>query len=355
MLIYLLLYFSFFLCACFELFLSGRRKIVTIFLVASLGLAVILIAGMRWETGTDWITYRYFFETIETRNWSSSGMELGYEMLVRFFKMLSGEQTVFLFFCASFIVLLTYYTLYKHSPYPLFSLFLLISYSLVGIGFGVRQDLAIAITLFSITYIIDRSLIKFVLLVSLAAFIHKSSLIFLPAYYLYNFRWNLVKALTAISISIICVLMSETIMQTFGSLVEERKAELYMEMGMDMVQDPYTSLVKGLSGRFLFLLITIGFVKYDDENKIYNGIFNLYVFGILIYVTFSPINLIFSRLARPYDIFQIIILPLVYAKATRLQKAIIITIIIAFSVLKFYTFIKADDGVNIPYKSILSR
>lgn len=342
----------------FDIFVAGRRKIVMLFLLCTMGTAVILAAGLRWDTGTDWSTYRYYFVSIESRNWGSSGMEIGYEILVRFFHyFFNGEQTPFLLFTAFAIVTITYTALFKASKFPLFSLFLLMSYSLVGSGFGVRQDLAIALIVFSITYIEQRSFIKFVAIMLLAFAIHKSSAIFFPAYYLYTFRWSAVKISTIILFTVLCVALSETLMQTLGSLVSENKAEHYLELGMDHFDNPVMSMIKGLAGRFLLLLVGIGFVKYgENEDKFYNGLFNLYVFGIIIYSIFTPLNLIFSRLARPYDVFQILLIPLAYSKASRTYKIIILFVIISFSVLKFSTTLKnSDEGVYVPYKSIFTQ
>ncbi|MEO6287386.1 MAG: EpsG family protein [Dyadobacter sp.] len=322
-----------------------------------LGVTMIIFAGMRWNTGTDWGSYRSYFTSIERRQWGGSGMEIGYEIIVRFFKMfISSDQTPFLFFCSIFIIGFTYPTVYKHSPFPLFTLFLLISYSLVGSGFGVRQDLSIALTLYSITFIKERSFYKYAVIVFIAALIHNSAVIFFPAYYIYLFKWNTAKFLIISAVVIAFIFLSGTLMQTFGALVAERKAEHYLEMGMDQFENPYVALMKGLSGRLLFLSICVWFVNYKTgENKYYNGLFNLYVFGIILYAIFSPINLIFSRLARPYDIFQILIIPLAYFQAKRIYKIFIVVIIVAFSILKFSTIIRNDDGVNIPYKSALSR
>jgi hypothetical protein len=354
---YLAVYSFFLLFGLFDLFISDRKKIVMLSILTFLGLTMVIFAGMRWGTGTDWDTYRSYFVTIERRAWQATGMEIGYEFLVRFFKyFISSSQTPFLFFCAIVIIVFSYKTVYKFSPFPLFSLFLLISYSMVGSGFGVRQDLAIALSLFSITFIQERSLVKFLAVLMLAASIHQSAIIFIPAYFLYNFRWTTTRSILAISLVALCVLMSEKLMLSFGSLVDERKARIYMEMGMEQVSDPHVSLLKGLSGRLLFFLTAVGFVNYRDEkNSFYNGIFNIYVFGIVLYAIFSPINLIFSRLARPYDIFQIILIPLAYSNASRLMKVVIVVVIFAFSIVKFMSFLTADEGVYIPYKSVLGQ
>ncbi|MCF0074500.1 EpsG family protein [Dyadobacter sp. CY261] len=322
-----------------------------------LGLTMIVFAGIRWETGTDWPQYHYYYKTIEQRIWGLSGMEIGYEVLVRTVKALTNtDETPFLFFCASFIVFFTYTSLYKLSPFPLFSLFLLISYSVVGSGFGVRQDLSIALTFFSIIFITERSPFKFFATVLTAALIHNSAVMFLPAYFLYTFKWNTVKVVVVLIGVIFCVLMSERLIITLGPLISAHKTEHYMEMGLIAVRadNPYVALLKGLSGRFLFLMICIGFVNYkSDGNSHYNGIFNIYITGIIMYIIFTPINLVFSRLARPYDICQILIIPMAYSLANRTQKIIIISIIVAFSFFKFYTTLSgSEDGSLIPYRTI---
>jgi hypothetical protein len=327
--------------------------------MAVLAITMIILSGIRWNTGTDWENYLYYFKIIDIRPLGGSGMEIGYEILVRAFKLfISTNYTAFLFFCAIYIIFFTYTVLYKFSPFPLFSLFLLLSYSFVGSGLGVRQDLSIALSLVSLTFIMDRSLPKFLIIVFLSTLIHNSAIVFLPAYWLFNFKWNTSRALIAIAFTIFCIILSEKIMANFGTLISARKVELYMEMGMGMEveENPYKTLVKGLLGRLLFFAILVGFVNYEEEDrKLFNGLFNLYVFGIVLFSIFSPISLIFSRLARFYDIYQILLLPMAYLFAKRAYKIILFVIITAFSLLKFTTALNGAKGTFIPYKTIFSK
>ncbi|WP_439582735.1 EpsG family protein [Dyadobacter bucti] len=355
--IYFAVYLFFFLFSAWDLFIADRRKAIKISLMALLGITMVIFAGIRWETGTDWENYLYYFKIIDIRPIGGTAMEIGYEMIVRLFKsIISTNYTAFLFFCAIYIILITYFALYKFSPFPLFSLFLLLSYSFAGSGFGVRQDLSIALTLVSLIFIVERSLIKFVVIVLLAALIHNSAIIFLPAYWLYSFKWNTVKVLTVIIFTLFCVLFSERLMTTFGSLISARKVELYLTLGMETDINPYSTLIKGLLGRFLFFVILVGFVDYKNEDrKLFSGLFNLYVFGIVIFSIFSPISLIFGRLARYYDIYQILLLPLAYLYAKRVYKIIIFLVVSAFSLLKFATALNGAEGTFIPYKTIFSK
>jgi hypothetical protein len=357
MTIYFIIYFIFLSFALFDLFISGKSRGVLLLIMACLGVAMVLFAGLRDDTGTDWFNYKYYFGTIENIPLAKSAMEIGYEFMVRAFKFLvSTGLYPFSFFLCLAIISNTYFFLFQYSPYPIFSLFLLLSYSLVGSGFGVRQDIAISISLLSFYFIEQRSFAKFASIIIFASLLHNSALAFLPAYWLYKFKWNLPKILICVTVVGIAIFFSEQILLTFGGLISARKVQLYVEMGMEQVENPYITLLKGLVGRLLIFSLAVGFVRYgEDENKLYNGLFNIYVFGMIIFAIFSPISLIFGRIARFYDIYQIVLVPMAYTQASRLFKIAIFVIIVAFSVLKFSSTLIGDvEGLYVPYKSIFS-
>ncbi|CAG5069896.1 hypothetical protein DYBT9623_02633 [Dyadobacter sp. CECT 9623] len=357
MTIYFVLYFVFFVFTLGDLFISRERKKPLLVPLILLGVTMIVLAGLRWETGTDWPNYFRYFNTVEKVDYGRSTMEIGYESLVRSFKFLFGAKyTGFLFICATFLISLTYYTVYKVSPYPIFSLFLLLSYSVTGSSFGVRQDLSISLTLLSFIFIEKRSFYRFAAIVFIASLLHNSAIVFFPAYYLYKLKWNVLTALFFLFVLALSFYMSSYLIQTLGTMVSEQKTEFYMELGQEALEDPYTSLMKGLSGRLLFLFILAPFVNYSEGgSKEFNGIFNLYVFGIILYTIFTPISPVFSRIARSYDIFQILAIPYAYYITNRFFKLALIMIIFTFSIYKFQSIIRNDPGILVPYKTIYTN
>ncbi|KQS33284.1 EpsG family protein [Dyadobacter sp. Leaf189] len=356
MAIYFIIYFLLSTTALADLFIKKASNKSLLFPLILIGSLVIITAGIRWETGTDWPNYLAYFRRIKQVEFGATGMEVGYELIVRSFNLFSENYTLFLFECALIIVSFTYYTVYKTSPYPAFALFLLLSYSLVGSGFGVRQDLAISITLFSVIFIQQRSFYKFAIVVFIATLIHKSSFVFFPAYFLYNLKWNVLSVLAILVVIIISFYLSDIMIETIGSAVSEHKTEVYMDLGDEAIEDPYTTLLKGLSRRLLFLALLIPAVNYTENgDKDFNGIFNIYVFGIVLYIIFTHLNPIFSRIARPYDIFQILAIPIAYYNASRRYKIILVSIVFVFSVYKFTSMIRSDEGINVPYKTIFTE
>lgn len=358
MAIYFVIYFIILFFTLFDLFISGKTRQLLLMIMGFIGLIIILVAGLRTDTGTDWFNYKYYFSTIENIPFMRSAMEPGYEILVRSFKLVFGQDyTPFLLFFATCIVTITYFFLYKYSPFPIFSIFLLMSYSMVGSGFGVRQDLAICFSLIAFTFIEQRQVYKFLGIMLLAATIHNSALAFVPAYWIYTFKWNALYVVICVTILVVAVAFSDKILNLFGTVIASRKIQLYMEEGMEKVDNSYMALIKGLSGRLFFLTILIWFVKYrGEENELFNGIFNLYVFGIMLFIIFSPISIIFGRLARYYDIYQIVLIPLAYRDASRLFKIAIFLFVTSFSALKFSSSILNDPAaIYVPYKSVLNE
>jgi hypothetical protein len=357
MAIYFIIYSLFFTITLGDLFISRESKKPLLVPLILMGIVMVVFAGIRWETGTDWPNYLTYFNIMEKVQLWRSAMEIGYEFLVRSFKIVfGGNYTLFLFECAIIITSFNYYSIYKLSPYPFFSLFLFLSYSAGGSSFGVRQDISLCLTLFSFIFIQQRSFPKFVLFVCLAALVHKSAVVFFPAYYLYNLKWNVLTVLAVLFVLAISFYLSGYLIQTIGSIIAERKTEFYLDLGQEAFEDPYTTLIKGLSGRILFLLLLLPMVDYsDDGDKVFNGLFNLYVFGIILYTIFTHLNPIFSRIARSYDMFQILAIPLAYYNASRRYKIILIGIVFAFSIYKFTSTIKNDPGILVPYKTIFDR
>ncbi|TLV00783.1 EpsG family protein [Dyadobacter luticola] len=356
MVIYFIIYLIFFAFTLGDLFLSRESKRPLLVPLILLGIMMIIFAGLRWETGTDWPNYLRYFRIIDKLELGKTQMEKGYELIVRIYKFTFGSNyTGFLFFNATILILITYLSVYRSSPYPIFSLFLLLSYSVVGSSFGVRQDLSICLILFSFTFIRDRALVKFIICVFLATLIHNSAVIFFPAYYLYNLKWNVLTAIFFLLVVASGFYWSSSIMQIFGGMISERKAEFYLELGMDNAEESGTSLVKGLAGRILFLVTLIPFVNYSENgDKVFNGLFNLYVFSIILYAIFTPVGAVFSRLARPYEIFQILAIPFAYYGTNRFYKVALLVIIFTFSIYKFSSAIRNDPGILVPYKTIFT-
>lgn len=85
---------------------------------------------------------------------------------------------------------------------------------------GVRQCLAMCICLFSYKFVRERKLMPFLLLLLLAFLFHKSALLFLAAYVVYNRKINWINALVYVVVGVLSYVYIEIIQEFFNGFLE---------------------------------------------------------------------------------------------------------------------------------------
>ncbi len=150
-----------------------------------------LIFVFRYKyIGADTIGYVRFFEQ-DVRKYSFSELlnqdlmreEIGFRLYVKVVSLLTSNYTIY-FLINALIIFGTLYRFAKEhtdNPFIFFFLFMTLGmYSFVETG--LRQTLAMMVCLWAVDFIKNRKPIRFVLLVIIAQFFHKSALIFLITY-----------------------------------------------------------------------------------------------------------------------------------------------------------------------------
>lgn len=186
----------------YSFFLKGykiskrKNKIGFIFISISV---LIFILGFRAQTmGVDLKGYLPSFDKLNKASWTQiihMNSYLNYEKgYVIFNKMVGSvwcDRQFFLFICAACSLLPVGIFIYRNSNHMLFSMVIYMSLPCFLIVFsGLRQGIAIGITMLSVEFIKKKKLLKFVLLILLASTFHSSAIIFLIAYPLYRLKMN---------------------------------------------------------------------------------------------------------------------------------------------------------------------
>lgn len=183
----------------------------------------ILISGLRkWDVGADTYAYYNNFERMKATSWGSVLEDLlcyllrgldtkdpGYEVMVKLFQLFSQNYQVFLLAIAVFFMTLMAIWIYKNSASPCtsFLLFSTLFYSFYAIT-GHRQVIATALVSFvGYERIKQRKFWKFMAVTFIAFLIHKSSLVFLPLYFIAGLPVTTgYRILCAVIVAIIAVL-----------------------------------------------------------------------------------------------------------------------------------------------------
>lgn len=150
-----------------------------------------IMAGVRSGVGTDFANYDYRFTMLRNVSWSRAlsvnNAEIGFIVLSKFLSCFMNNPWIF--GSISFITLTIFivalekqYSVHVHRM--MFTIYLLqyyfFSYNLV------RQNIALAIVFFSMTFILNKSPVKFFLTIAFASLFHVSALIYIPAYFIMN-------------------------------------------------------------------------------------------------------------------------------------------------------------------------
>lgn len=161
-----------------------------------------LLAGLRYDVGVDYMTYRDIYE--------SSGdiremLEIGFVGIIKLFNLLELPFSVFTT-CYSFLtILLVFHFIRKYSPYLYLSVF--IYYAIGNYYFSsfnsMRQSLATAIFMNCLPLVSNKKFWKYLLVLLTTSFcVHFSSLILIPLYFVLNRKLSLFFKLSVIIFAI---------------------------------------------------------------------------------------------------------------------------------------------------------
>ena len=129
------------------------------------------------------------FENINKYNFSN--IEYGYYILNRAVYFISDNYQFFLFIITAIIYFNLYFFLKNYSKHIRISLLLFILLGFFDNSLNlIRQLLGISIILYSYKYILSRNFIKFISIIILASFFHRTSLIFIFAYFLHKIPYK---------------------------------------------------------------------------------------------------------------------------------------------------------------------
>lgn len=321
----------------------------------------IIIGGLRWNTGNDWLPYYRYFEYFDWDTYySKATFEPGYSQLTRLVIALGGDYTVFLIVYTILLVGLRSFFLYRHVNSILLACLLYYGNNLFDFA-ATRQWLGISILLLSIPFIIKRKFIPFLVIMLIAMSVHLSLITFLPAYFIFHKKWS---TFSQVTILLLCVVIGYTgvfagLMSTITSWIPDdgsriyTKANAYMEMNEELLEaggsgKSMLSMILGIAKRALVIPVLIYFKKIIPKyDKNYLGYLNLFIFGNALYFLLGNLGLGLGRMATAFYPFEIILLCLIvdYSKNRKLW----FLIVVLYSFVKLIFTTSSLDGIYVPY------
>lgn len=211
---------------------SGRSFIGNSVSLANIVFAIVvpilfisILLGLRYEVGVDYPIYRQIYEYGISADIEESlqhrEIEWLYVIICSLLHKL-GAPYYMMFVVMAIIPMTFYFQFIKRYPRLIFiaTYFLLATGVLFWYMNIMRQGIAFFILLYACQYIAKRKFISYIILIVIATGFHTSSLLFLPAYFLYYCRRPILKRSVAIILYLICWFASGKLLEFLLSIID---------------------------------------------------------------------------------------------------------------------------------------
>lgn len=322
---------------------------------------LIMLAGLRVDTGYDFQVYKVIFESVKRKKFleiffGGWGLvvEPGYLFINYIFKWMNFQQ--FIFSVAFFSIILKTTFIYKYIEKKIICLLMYYSMYFLLYDMGIiRQGLAIGILLWGYNELLKESKLKFFILTIIATLIHSSSIVFLIVYFiknrLYSRRFYLITLMVAIVFSSLNFIY--WLIKYIPISFVQNKLFFYMNSKSG------ESIINSIIKRLVVLILLIYVYDFKDiikNNKNVIKSFNSFYSSIILSIIFYSIPILGGRGTGALQIMQLILLPICfdgrYIKNRDIfHRLFLLFIVGSFSFYNMYTLINSHD--YIPYNSLL--
>ncbi|WP_426595920.1 EpsG family protein [Pectobacterium brasiliense] len=366
------LYFLFpflyiFLLSVVEFFYNIKGRFFYFFIVFLL----VLIAGLRYETGFDYQQYVSIYYAIIGNSLSflsiTSPVEIGYGFVNYLIYRVGGDY-LFVFIIMAFLgIALKAYCFKRISPYPFLSLLFYYQSLYFSSDFAqIRQSVALSLVFFSFFFITKRKLIPFLITIFLASSFHVTALVFLFAYFIPKVEITKNKLILLIffitfAFFIDFLKLNDVVPILISNIVPSGYLQAKIQ-GYLMDSEFGGALGFGFFDivRIITALMCIFFLwrytNHGNLNENYKLIFLLYVIGVIIYFSLKSNEIFATRISLYFKALDVFIYPYVILFfKTKNNHPISFLCFLILIVLSFFVFYVNSSGDEFScYKTIIT-
>ena len=294
---------------------------------------IILFTSLRFEVGTDWQNYLFFYENL------SDVDEPLYRFFNNLFSRLGFSFNSFLFFGNLFSLTLVYVFLKRISLITTVGFAIYYCDILLYFNFsGFRQAVALSIVAFSYTFLQKKNT-KVIGLICLASMFHYTAICALLLLIIPKSKIDVKKVLYfLISVLLLYLILDELVnfIETYSSL----PIRYYLTSSMTQ-EEILSNFILGVCKRTIPLILIIIFSNKNLNSwENYNYYINIYLLGLGIYIstyTLSPD--IGVRLSVYFTIVELILISkLLTSKLNMLNTLIVLSVITSIGFYKIHSY-----------------
>ena len=321
--------------------MCNRVSILAVFLI------LFALSACRQNVGNDYAKYVEFMHLVNFNSYVPT--EAGFNLLVKIIYGISGFENfllVFAFYAFATISLFLLAIYQQSDDFPMtYFLFMALGYYFQAFS-TVRYYFALAIAFYSMKFVIRRQWGRFISLVLLGSFFHKSLLVVIPLYFLASIEW---KKWQLVLMGLLCttfLFMQDFYLKVVVFLYPTYEDTEYLEGGTS-----YINILRCLGVLVLSLIYYRKNIHNNRRLRFYHYL-NLGALVLYVFCSFLPI---ISRIGYYLTVSHILFLPALITRTEneKLRKFLKFGVIAA-AIFYFAVFMSRayNDGILIlPYKS----
>lgn len=303
------------------------------------------IASIRKNVGADYIAYYNYYNHI-LHGGKQGRFEILYYLLNKTLALLGMSAPWMFAFCAMLFLMPLFKRIATDSPYPCFSVFLLVAsgYYFFFLN-GMRQMIGAAIFTLAIPYIEKRKLAPFVLVVLIATGFHTMSIVFLGAYFLTELELD---RKTTLCVTVLLIIASNPMANLFNKIIGGMDYySLYLGSSYDNRGPGTISLI--MAGA----IVVFASVFYQKENQKYKLYYNLQLITFWVTIMTGKVVLI-ERFRMSFGLPSIIFIPLIVKeiKNAKIKGICTFLIVTLYFIYATYTIGVLNGNSVLPYETV---
>lgn len=294
------------------IYLIPSKRVTKLYLIA---IILILFSGLRENVGTDFKMYKNLFYNLNNLNNVESyyfgDIEKGYILFNKILYSINSHHRILFIGTSVVIIGLIFNCIYKYNKNYLLSILLFIGMGYYHSSFnGIRQYMALVIFVYSIRFIINKNIKKYIICIFIACLFHKTVVMMLPIYFINKIRFNKKRFLLTI-IPILLIGFSYEFIVNNLSIISNYYFQKYLNSEY---------LYSGIGGISNYIYIMSFIVIYIVSILRYSSIVvkyeNVKIFIILcgisiVFMLLGLKSLLFFRVSLYFSIFYIFLIPMI--------------------------------------------
>lgn len=274
--------------------------------------------------------------------------EAGYFLLTKLCALVGMNETQFLLLIAVIIYVPLFRFFYKYSENPLLSLTIWFAFGFFGYSLGIfRQTIAISIILCGFSYIKDRQMVRYLLVVVLASTCHLAALVAIPLYFFYQI--DVKKLLVWVLIAEVVVFVwARTILLFVLRFIPQYSG--YINGRYDLQGRGNTMLV------VLNILLLAGYYIYcKKEKETQDSAMHICVNAMMVAVVLQAMAhamAIFGRLIPYYSTYMVLLIPKCISRYFDQKSRVFATAIVFVLMMVIFYILHIGNEKLCPYQFI---